>query len=333
MLKNYLKKNWTQFIGTELPANVQLVPISSCTDEYGNDIILLFIEAESYPRYVMKICRNSQYNSKLENEYSALRHLMGTAKINSKIPTPFHLGRWEDKVFFLQEGLAGISLYSLIKERGLNKKTFASVEESIDLLIQINHVQITGKSNIAEDFLSDFESVLSNASVCQAQISRIKDEREIFLKEGRCYFTQGDYWPRNILVDKKTKNVAGIIDWEFSISRSPFPIDCMWFLLNLGYCLALKNADNTSIMEAFKSTFFSQGKHNDFICACYNRYALRIGIDKDSFFPLLEILLVEMSLREYRAYGKHMAMDFVCLDMLKYLHSHKDTLVLNSVSG
>ncbi|MFQ5675645.1 MAG: hypothetical protein ACE5G1_07100, partial [bacterium] len=92
MLKHFLLRNWDKFFGTSSPENLQIVPISSCIEDFGNSVILIFTRQNVYPEYVMKIIKNSAYSMKLNNEFFALKSLSGLTHLEKYIPQAYYLG-------------------------------------------------------------------------------------------------------------------------------------------------------------------------------------------------------------------------------------------------
>ena len=76
MLVTYLRDNWTLFFGRECPAEFQIAVVSSCTDDYGNDLVLIFADSAKHPTHVMKITRSSSFGFKVEREHAALEQVV-----------------------------------------------------------------------------------------------------------------------------------------------------------------------------------------------------------------------------------------------------------------
>lgn len=99
MLRDYLLVNWDKLVGTAIPSSLQVVPISSCLYEYGNDLVLIFVNNHKYPDYVMKISRNMKYGFKIKNEFSALSSLRTVEKLSRHIPVPYYIGNCDKRIF------------------------------------------------------------------------------------------------------------------------------------------------------------------------------------------------------------------------------------------
>jgi aminoglycoside phosphotransferase (APT) family kinase protein len=324
LLKHFLLERWKEFVGTPVPSSMDLVTITSCTEDYGNNVILVFTNSDKNPSHVIKVCRNPAYGFKLKREYEALRALSNTEELKPYIPTPYILGEYDGCTFFIQAGVPGLSLFKLITEHGMNKTNCALIEQAIDLLVDINGstVNVDSKDVLwggsAQDMLSRFESEFFNIGLKRAKITELKEMYKNAADEKLRLFTHGDYWQSNIIIDERKKKVTGIIDWEFCSPGSSVPTDIIWFLINLAYCLYVKMNRAATVFDSYNWGFFDPGKHNEAFAIYYRRYMSGIGLNSRMFKLLLEISLAEMSMRELATYGRHSDMDRVCMDMLMY---------------
>jgi len=332
LLKNHLKKNWENYTGAPLPSALEIVPLTSCTAGYGNDIILIFTDRHRYPEYVMKISRSARYGFKLKNEFAALQSRSNIRTLSTYIPTPYYIGKFGRRIFFLQGGFPGTSLFRLIRKRGITTANECLLNQSVELLAAIN----TSKADFDPDNTTDkeaavaplfrFEREFMHSGIRKKKIDELKDHLEQFRKNPLRFFLHGDYWPTNILVDEKKNRMNGIIDWEFAAAQSTTPTDIIWFLINLGYCLQLHKNGNVDIPTAFIRTFFSHGVHTETLGNLFDRYVAITEIDRSLFRILLEITLTEISMREFVTYGKHFEMDRVSLKMLLYTVENEKNL-------
>ncbi|NOY53143.1 MAG: aminoglycoside phosphotransferase family protein [Deltaproteobacteria bacterium] len=332
MLKNHLKKNWENYTGTTLPTTLDIAPITSCTADYGNDVILIFTGRNRYPEYVMKICRSSKYGFKLENEFAALKSRSSIKSLSTYIPTPYYIGEVGQQVFFLQGAFPGTNLFRLIKKRGMSPKNERLLNQSVELLAAINtsKTHLDSKNTMGNpssaDILFRFEREFIHSGISKKKINELQDYLQQSRRNPIRFFLHGDYWPANILVDERENRINGIIDWEFAAAQSTSPMDIIWFLVNLGYCLHLHKDSSMDIPTAFVQTFFSRGVYAETLADLFDRYVAMTKIDRGSFRILLEITLAVISMRELIAYGKHSAMDRLSLKMLLHTVENEKSL-------
>jgi len=331
VLTQFFQNNWLKFFGAHPPDLIDLVPLTSCREEYGNDLILIFTNASQHPSYVFKICRNPQFSFKLKNEYSSLHKLSTIRELQAFIPIPIYCGDQNNRFFFIQKGIAGSSLFKLIKIHGINKLTSSLIEQSVDLLTRINgsvaHIpsELSLVKNNNCDFLHKYKEDFINRGVSKLQLNGLTTVLTNLQKQNKNLFGHGDYWPSNILVSEKDAEITGIIDWEFS-SISTVPLDICWFLINLAYCLYQRNKSQSSITDAFKWAFFETGSHNSFLANLFLKYSTNFPHIKNNFSDMLKLSLAELSVRELSAYGTHTNMDGVCLNMLIYLIANENNI-------
>ncbi len=323
MLKRFLIENWEKFTESEKPKTMQVIPISSCTESFGNDIVLIFINNSTFPNYIFKSSRNSTFGHKVRNEYRSLKILSANSILSNIIPTPLYLDEYNEKPFFLQEGIQGTSLFELIKNKGLNKKTEKLVSKSVDLLVDIGNTKSSCQS-VRNDSVYDYEQIHGifknelNSSSNRKNVEKLIKHKQMLEKENNSFFFHGDYWQTNIIVDYREESINGIIDWEFSESSMFFPKDLIWFLINLGFCLCLHEDPKVGIRDSYKRVFFSNGRLREIVATCFSRYMKAIGWDRSLLPVLLEMTLFEMSMRELLAYGDHYKMDNVLKELFVY---------------
>lgn len=314
MLVTYLRDNWTLFFGRECPAEFQIAVVSSCTDDYGNDLVLIFADSAKHPTHVMKITRSSSFGFKVEREHAALEQVVRDDRLRAVVPHPHYQGDFAGQSFLIQEGLAGTSLFRLLSAKGLNRLTRRLIGEAVDLLVQINSLPTTVDSS--PELPSDTELALD-----EVERERLSERRHELAAATNSYFLHGDFWPRNLLV--AGDRISGIVDWEFAVPAAPLPSDIVWLLVNLGYSLRLAIDPEARPEDAFRWAFFEPGPHSRFLTECGSRYFAAMGLRPDLFTALLEVALCGMAQRELETYGRHAKMDAACLSMLRHTLEHE----------
>jgi len=333
LLKQYILNNWEKLINDKKPSFFNIATISSCNEDYGNDLALLFVENCKAPQYFLKVVRDSKYNFKLKRENFALTTLSKSILLKNLLPVVFSSGYINGRYFFIQSGISGQNLHNLLFSTGLNDKTLELIEQSILLLSNINMAsrQISGIKNsphmLDQNVLSLAQMEYSSFGISGDDFNKIIAYQDYFKTLGRRFFLHGDFWPANILVDEKNGKVTGVIDWEFSTPCSAVPTDIIWFLINLSYSLSGYIHSSNTLEESFKWGFFLHGEHNSVFKKYFQLYMSKIDLPGRSLFkPLLLLSLCDMAMREKIAYGRHSFMDNDCLDLLKYAIKHDSYL-------
>jgi aminoglycoside phosphotransferase (APT) family kinase protein len=302
LLENFLMTNWKEFIGTPLPNVIQVVPITSCVYEYGNDLILIFTDRCMYPAYVMKVSRLPSYSFKLKREFSSLRSLHHINKLKSLIPTPHYIGSLAQNTFFIQKGFPGSNLSKLIGYYGLNTINQQLLIEAVDILVAINTAPVDrhGKESCdcgtSGDTFKLFEKEYIAAGISKKKLEELNEYHKSWVEKGSSFFLHGDYWLTNLIVNDQSNRISGIIDWEFSAPDAPFPTDIILFIIGIGRFLSLRLDSNKSLLDSYKWTFFTKRDRLEFLKSYYQRYMNRMGIDRNSFIMLLELTLAEMAM-------------------------------------
>jgi len=333
MLKSFLLENWKVFTESPFPSSMEAVPITSCTKDYGNDVVLIFINNYPYPQYIMKISRSPFYGLKLKNEYLALKSLQKVKGLNYYVPFPYYCGSLGGNIFFIQGGIPGTSLWRLIRKKKSIDACKLLIDESIDLLIAINSLGFSRDRVFSEEkknghFLTQYEEEFIGSGLSIKKIEELKDYWEKFEKYGHRFFLHGDYWQANIMVDERGRKISGIIDWEFSEESASAPTDIIWFMINLGYCLYLRANPEGDLLDSFRWSFFTPGRHSEMLSSIFSKYITAIGWKQDLLRILLETALVEMSVRNLVTYGRHFDMDKICLQMLHYAIANEGSICI-----
>ena len=191
MLTDYLRENWSELIGSSPPLFLQVVPISSCLYEYGNDVVLIFTESNTSPDYVMKISRSKKNNFKIENEYSALTYLKAVEKLSAYIPYPYYMGNCNRHAFIIQKGIPGASLSRMIRKDGMKSNTVKLLNQAVDLLLIINTTKTLNgsqqKKNL-EDLLDEYGKDLNYHGLTDSIIEELKEYANLFSNMNNNYF-------------------------------------------------------------------------------------------------------------------------------------------------
>lgn len=326
MLKRYILERWTDFTGRPVPESVDLSLITSCRQDYGNDLFLLFIDGESHPSYVIKICRDQLYGFKLKREYWALTTLGKYKNTRGYIPKAFYIGKYKNRVFFIQGGLRGPSLSKLLRKNGINRRNKKLIEQSITLLVDFNSISInkeeTEQSSVDEGYeLKKHKNLFIEEGFSQTDIKNLTEFEDKLSDGFPVILTHGDFWQSNIIVSENHKNIEGVIDWEFVSCKSHVPFDIIKFLINSIHCFRICENPRANLIESYKWGFWEKGEHTKFMTAVYLEYMSRMGLDADPFNYYLKLTLARLAVRERVHYGRHADMDKVWMEMLHYTMS------------
>ncbi|TKB07408.1 phosphotransferase [Desulforhopalus sp. IMCC35007] len=334
MLLTFLYDNWGKFFGQEIPRDISLLPLSSCKEEYGNNLVLIFVNKEEEPSFVLKISKNCNFNLKLEQEFASLSFLSNTNNIGGLIPIPFFSDVVNGKFFFIQKAIAGKSLWKIIKNTGFTSRTDTLIKKSIEALIHINlsvpdSNNLKGPPLLGKDYIlkdNEVAQILINAGINNQDLSKLISSQEMVLQESnRKYFQHGDYWPTNIFCRKN--NVAGVIDWEFA-SVKDYSTDIIWFVSNLAYCISQRHRANITLSEAIVSGLYcNDGPNHIFLKKYLDIYRVNFEYSKNTFECLFHLCFVEILLRNFLFNGSsEVSHDF--LNLLRYALNNKSIICI-----
>ena len=341
MIEDFLYKNWNNLIGGHRPKLMSVSLISSCPEVFGNIVCLVFVEKNQAPSYIIKVCRSNKYSDKLEREFWCLQVCRSIDSIQQLIPVPHYIGKVNGLTFFIQSALPGCSLRQYMFSSKINTSVIHILYQAIDLLAVINIKEIepyhTSEpvNQYSPEYFRLYRRSLEDGGISKGNIETYLECYELLKNKEQIYFSHGDYWQNNILIDKKTQLITGVIDWEFSRDHSLIPIDIIWFLINLSNILYRKEkSEYADLFESFKWAFFTEGDHVCLIEGLYNRYVNKFeGNFHLGFIDFLELTLAELSIRELAAYGEHYEFDNTCMKMLKYTVKNRTSIINCNIVG
>jgi hypothetical protein len=325
--KQFLLNNWADIFKENPPADIDCVLLSSCLEDHGNNLIMVFSEHHChFPKYIMKTTRNKKFNFKIETEFEALKKAAKDDFLRPYIPYPYMAGYLNGCAYLIQEGIRGRTLHDVLCARKNTPLTWSLVNQAIEILIKINGMNtskdIENKHPGMDRALSLLPAaVLTETGLSIKEIDLIVETRDTLFKKNR-FFIHNDYWGANILVNERNMSISGIVDWEFSTATSPVPSDIVWFVVNLIYALNITR-QTRSFYEVVKTAFFTP-ESMELIKRCLNRYTALMEIEEIDFIQWIEAVLLEMGLRELKTYGQTGVMDKECLQLLKFIINNRD---------
>jgi hypothetical protein len=325
--KQFLLNNWADIFKENPPADIDCVLLSSCLEDHGNNLIMVFSEHHChFPKYIMKTTRNKKFNFKIETEFEALRKATKDDFLRPYIPYPYMAGYLNGCAYLIQGGIRGRTLHDMLCVQKNTSLIWKLVNQAIEILIKINGMNTAknfeNKSHGLDKTLSILPtSVLTEADLSIKEIDLIVERGNTLFKKNR-FFIHNDYWGANILVNERNKSISGIVDWEFSITTSPVPSDIVWFVVNLIYALNITR-QTRSFYEVVKTAFFTP-ESMELIKNCLNRYTALMGLEGVDFIQWIETVLLEMGLRELKTYGHTGEMDKECLRLLKFIINNRE---------
>jgi aminoglycoside phosphotransferase (APT) family kinase protein len=330
MLKELIRRVLREGPGGSDPGPLHVVPITSCLEPHGNDVVLVFARNEDCPGHVMKMVRSSAYNSKIEREGRVLVHLGSRPVIGALLPPVVRQGRINGNAFMIQRGVRGESLFRILLGCRSDARAQRLLLDAVGVLARLGRVsppEGAGVDPSRNSMACDWPELLrrTGPGLSRERLARVEESaRRIRELEGN-WFLHGDFWPTNILIGEDGE-IVGIIDWEFAAPTAPWPSDIGWFLINAGYTLAMRKDPSVTLPEAFRRVFFGSTEGETRILSEVARdYFTRLGLDPGLMRHLLEVTLMQLAQRELLAYGRHRGMDEVCAAMLAQLQDNPDS--------
>jgi len=214
-------------------------------------------------------------------------------------------------------------------------EAMAYLNQAIDALAEIHATPVSEPESVAglharqgDDPFCDRDALIRRG-VPERIIRNMAQRWGGQMTDGTNRLSHGDYWPNNLLVDKKKRRLTGVFDWEFASGRGFAPTDLMWFLINLSSILYYKRfKQDLSMRDAYAWAFFNDGPHKRRIASLYDRYMQNApDFNATGFAELLEMTLAELSIREQATYGKARTMDDVCFGMLTHALENQKQLI------
>lgn len=316
-----------QFLAAELRnegviehESLALVPFSSCLERHGNELVLIFVDGSREPKLVYKQSRHAEFGFKITNEAQALELAGGDAALAPLVPALHLRGEASGRPWFVQEGLAGDSLWKKLLS-GEQRRLPGWLAAGLDVLGRIGELAADPEMQWRPErnaLSLDADALTQHLDPDTPTIEALARAQNSFAERKRRYFIHGDYWPANLFVDPSGR-VTGVIDWEFAIPDRPAPVDAAWYLVNAAYGLAMRAPGRTTIEESFERAFLEGTAGFSPMWHAARRLATTEDLDAPALRDLLVLTLAQLALRERLAYGREGAMDRTCRTLLDRL--------------
>lgn len=198
------------------------------------DKVILTIgkEKEIYPTLIVKLPLSDDSFARCRHESNILNDLQKTKiQISSKAPTFYYEGELDRQPFFVSSCVRGFSIDLPIKEM---KRVLSNAAE---ILIKF-HQDTSRETVINEEGFEELFSKPINTILQTIGNDKLKELIYIrdYLKDKaigkkiNLVWEHGDFYYENMLVNSKTLEITGVIDWEMSKKES-LPLLDMFYLL------------------------------------------------------------------------------------------------------
>jgi hypothetical protein len=230
----------------------------------GKEVIFIFGPHDERPRVVMKASSNPAHVATLAREHatlSSVRAQVGDA-LRHTIPTPMATLSQEGWTAFAEQYLPGHSMYletrNSFAPHGLVDRHFKLAR---DWLVAFQNATCEGEARFGDRDLelsvigplTEYERLYQPASSERAFIAKIVSKaREFESEQMSVVASQGDFWARNLILDR---GGLSVLDWEGYRERgSPF-FDLLLFSTSYALSYPWKLGRWSEPATAFRAAF------------------------------------------------------------------------------
>jgi hypothetical protein len=302
------------------PRGLRYCMVSSNRGVIGNDLIFLFPEADRTPRLVVKIGRTPANRDAITNEYHWVDFFAARHKGLGLLPRMHFSGEWNGRGYFVQDMIEGVGLDSVLPQWGINRKTHDCVAQAVDFLADLQSGFDRDDPGRMKRVSSLFETHLALLDAEPRQKKRIRQAAEA-VGLTPC-FSQGDFWATNILLDAKTNNIKGVIDFEYASDTCYTHFDIFWLIINLSLFVR-NNPLNGDLFLSYKQTFFT----DDCLALeenLFSYYYNNINILMPRLYDLFIISILYGTYRGNMMFKHKTNIDNMCSKMLYWTIENED---------
>lgn len=295
-------------------------------------VFYLFNDNADSPEIVIKLTRSPEFNSRLENEYRALRllHQKDIAAVGS-FPEPLFQGYHSGLVVIGQKVIDGELFSKRTSGAPDCRYLLATVEWLSDLARRSRDSQSASPMDVSAAL-----KILLNR-LCE--IYKITPEQSRFLaqqidalgrvpREFPLVFQHGDAGSWNVLITRDDK--IAYVDWEAAEPHGLPLWDLFYFMKTYGTIMFRKEGVHDSL-HAFTKNFLEASELGAQLIASTSRYCETVGVDKRWIEPLFYTCWVHRALKEATRLQKETLDAGHYINLLRLAIEHRDTPVFQTL--
>ena len=273
----------------------------SARGKYNSRKVLFFLfERESEePKYIVKITRGANFNTRLENEYRALALLkeMGVGDLET-LPQPVFFGRHAGLVMVGETIIDGVPFRQRTKATADCLYGVAAAEWLIELGATTANPTLTTPVQVAAklrtllaQFVNIYQLTPAQHGFLERQITTIANSEAIF----PLVFQHGDPGTWNIMVTGN--NQVAFLDWEAAEPEGIPLWDLFYFLRS--YCTWSARLQGTrDSLVGFTRQFLAESSLSSFLIESTRRYCERVQLAEHLVEPLFYTCWMHRALKE-----------------------------------
>jgi len=304
--------------------------------EAGTKAVLYFFfeRGSSTPFIVVKTASDPRHNDELRSEGSNLGYLQEilSGRMRDSVPSVETDGEWMGLYYYAQRYFPGDMLDETIDDRAPTKGGAdpgtglrAACQWLNDFQEETSCESVSMGGSGFEDLIRSYQKAYAPDGDEAAHLDEIGKKLETRRDEkigmSACH---GDFFPGNIILsgDRVTP-----IDWRF-LRRSYNRFFDFFTLLLTFYASEGGVTDYDDHEGHFRRLFFERHWANDLFYSLCREFMERSGADTGLFGLMLELTLLEWSVREFRASGTAGEMDSVWRMRFLYCMNNRDRFIL-----
>lgn len=255
----------------------------------GKVILTIGEKKDTYPNLIVKLPLSEDSLIRCRNESNILKDLQKIKiRITNEVPTFYYEGKLYGQPYFIQSALKGFSIDIAIK--GMKQVFLNAVETLIKFHQDTSYEAIIDAQKCEDLFLKSIHKISQSlGDYASEELAYIKDylKERVMGRKLNLVWEHGDYYHENTLINPKTLEITGIIDWENSKNIGLPCLDIFYLLTRTEMLLRQKG-----ILAVFIEKIFPL-RLSDFEKDIFNRYLRAVSIPEEMISPLLIIFWLE----------------------------------------
>jgi len=306
--------------------------------EAGTKAVLYFFFSRDgiKPSIVVKAASARGHNDELRIEVSNLRYLQEglPERIRRGIPSVEVDGEWMGLYYYAQRYIQGDMLEETIDDRP-HCGTGDGIATRLRIVWQWLHdfqeatstmpvrIKESGFESLLDAYRSSFTPDDGEAAHLDEIEKALEANSEAEIAMSACH---GDFFPGNIIMDADRVTV---IDWRFL--RKAYNRFFDFFTLLLTFYASKSGVTDYDDHEGhFRTLFFEKHWSNDMFKEICREFIEQNGVSDAVFDLMIELNLLEWSVREYAASGNAGEMDRIWRKRFLYYMNNRDRFMIRS---
>jgi thiamine kinase-like enzyme len=251
---------------------------------------LVFENQARLPSYLVKVTRDSEFQSQLADEFSNLQYVFAHPSLQAHLPRPLGLFEHRQILVMLETCVPGIALENLLwRGQRHSSAEIATDLEQVRVWLE-DFWRETRTGTITFEGRSEIENRLTQLDVrlpAALQKGLLSISTEVQGNSIPLTARHGDFWPGNLMISHAG---LGVIDWE-TLARAVSPLHDLFFF---AVTYAMRHSRGTDA-QRFAFAFLQKNPFSAALAAMLRKALASLGIPPGSAGLFFTIFLIDMA--------------------------------------